>query len=115
MKTKIFGEQSGSNQFVETLYTRNLYFAKRYFMERLAGMSVNEIAVIYKKLTQKLKFNLYEIDEEIDVFVTFETMNNRGKPLTSLELLKNRLIYLSTLFKNNDGREQLRVNINDAW
>ena len=115
MKTKIFGEHSGSNQFLETLYTRNLSFAKNYFKDRLKDMSVDEIAQIYKKLTQKLKFNLYEIDEEIDVFVTFETMNNRGKPLTSLELLKNRLIYLSTLFKNNDGREQLRININDAW
>lgn len=115
MKTKIFGEHSGSNQFLETLYTRNLSFAKNYFKDRLKDMSVDEIAQIYKKLTQKLKFNLYEIDEEIDVFVTFETMNNRGKPLTSLELLKNRLIYLSTLFKDNDGREQLRTNINDAW
>ncbi|MGK4474269.1 DUF262 domain-containing protein [Aeromonas molluscorum] len=115
MKTKIFGEYSSSNQFVETLYTRNLSFAKSYFMERLAVMPIDEIAIIYKKLTQKLKFNLYEIDEEIDVFVTFETMNNRGKPLTSLELLKNRLIYLSTLFKDNEGREQLRTNINDAW
>lgn len=115
MKTKIFGEHSCSNQFLETLYTSNLSFAKSYFIDRLAGMSVEEIAGIYKKLTQKLKFNLYEIDEEIDVFVTFETMNNRGKPLTSLELLKNRLIYLSTLFKDNDGRDQLRININDAW
>ncbi|MCP5171287.1 MAG: DUF262 domain-containing protein [Pseudomonadales bacterium] len=115
MKTKVFGEYSGSNQFVETLYTRNLSFAKNYFKDRLKDMSVDEIALIYKKLTQKLKFNLYEIDEEIDVFVTFETMNNRGKPLTSLELLKNRLIYISTLFKDNDGREQLRININDAW
>lgn len=115
MKTKIFGEHSGSNQFVETLYTRNLSFAKRYFIEQLSGMSVAEIAEIYKKLTERLKFNLYEIDEEIDVFVTFETMNNRGKPLTSLELLKNRLIYLSTLFRDNGGRDQLRVNINDAW
>ncbi|MCZ0867150.1 DUF262 domain-containing HNH endonuclease family protein [Dasania sp. GY-19] len=115
MKTKIFLEHSGSNQFLETLYTRNLSFAKRYFKECLEGMSVDKVVLIYKKLTQKLKFNLYEIDEEIDVFVTFETMNNRGKPLTSLELLKNRLIYLSTLFKDNDGREQLRININDAW
>lgn len=115
MKTKIFGEYSGSNQFVETLYTRNLSFAKNYFKNCLKGLSVDEMALTYKKLTQKLKFNLYEIDEEIDVFVTFETMNNRGKPLTSLEILKNRLIYLSTLFKNNDGREQLRTNINDAW
>lgn len=115
MKTKIFGQFSGSNQFLETLYTRNLSFAKKYFKDKLKDMSVDEVALIYKKLTQQIKFNLYEIDEEIDVFVTFETMNNRGKPLTSLELLKNRLIYLSTLFKNNDGREQLRVNINDAW
>ena len=115
MKTKIFLEHSGSNQFLETLYTRNLDTAKSYFKDQLSLLSVEEIALIYKKLTQKLKFNLYEIDEEIDVFVTFETMNNRGKPLTSLELLKNRLIYLSTLFKDNDGREQLRTNINDAW
>ncbi len=115
MKTKIFGEYSGSNQFLETLYTHNLSFAKRYFKDRLKELSIGDIAIIYKKLTQKLKFNLYEIDEEIDVFVTFETMNNRGKPLTSLELLKNRLIYLSTLFRNNEGREQLRININDAW
>lgn len=115
MKTQIFGEHSGSNQFLETLYTRNLSSAKRYFMARLKGMTIDEIVDIYTKLTQRFKFNLYEIDEEIDVFVTFETMNNRGKPLTSLELLKNRLIYLSTLFRGNDGRGQLRININDAW
>jgi uncharacterized protein with ParB-like and HNH nuclease domain len=115
MKTKIFEEYSGSNEFVETLYTRNLSSAKRYFHRQLDGMNTDEKAGIFKKLTQRLKFNLYEIDEEIDVFVTFETMNNRGKPLTSLELLKNRLIYLSTLFKDNDGRGQLRANINDAW
>ena len=78
-------------------------------------MTVDEIAVLFKKLTQKIKFNLYEIDDEIDVFVTFETMNNRGKPLTSLELLKNRLIYLSTLFNEHEGRELLRTKINNAW
>lgn len=55
------------------------------------------------------------INDEIDVFVTFETMNNRGRPLSSLELLKNRLIYLSTLFKDNTGKDKLRSNINDAW
>ncbi|MDX6038435.1 DUF262 domain-containing protein, partial [Acinetobacter baumannii] len=44
-----------------------------------------------------------------------ETMNNRGKSLTNLELLKNRLIYLSTLYRDNQGRSKLRKNINDAW
>lgn len=115
LKTRIFGVYSHSNQHQETLYTQNLLFAKSYFKERLEKLSVDEIARLYKKLTQKLKFNLYEIDEEIDVFVTFETMNNRGKPLSHLELLKNRLIYLSTLFKDHAGRDVLRKNINDAW
>ena len=40
-------------------------------------------------------FNIHEIADDYDVFVAFETMNNRGKKLTNLELLKNRLIYLT--------------------
>lgn len=115
LRTKIFGMYSHTNQQQETLYTRNLLTAKEFFKSKLAELSLDEISVLYKKITQKFKFNLYIINEEIDVFVTFETMNNRGKPLTSLELLKNRLIYLSTLFKDNKGKEKLRSNINDAW
>jgi uncharacterized protein with ParB-like and HNH nuclease domain len=115
LKTMIFGEHSHSNQYQETLYTQNLKTAKTYFKSKLSILSDDEIALVFKKLTQKLKFNLYEIDDEIDVFVTFETMNNRGKPLTSLELLKNRLIYLSTLYHNHDGHEVLRSKINSAW
>lgn len=40
-------------------------------------------------------------------------MNNRGKPLSSLELLKNRLIYLSTKLGNE--ADFLRETINDCW
>ena len=45
-------------------------------------------------------------------------MNNRGKALSKLELLKNRLIYLSTLLPGSvdeEDRETLRRNVNDAW
>jgi uncharacterized protein with ParB-like and HNH nuclease domain len=115
LKTRIFGEHSHTDLHQETLYTKNLSFAKAFFNKQLASLDNEQIALIFKKLTQKLKFNLYEIDEEIDVFVTFETMNNRGKPLTTLELLKNRLIYLSTLFTEHTGHEVLRTKINDSW
>lgn len=115
LRTRIFGMHSHSDQQMETLYTRNLRNAKAFFKKKLSKLSQDDIASIYKKLTQKFRFNLYVISDEIDVFVTFETMNNRGKPLTSLELLKNRLIYLSTLFKDNSGKDRLRANINDAW
>jgi uncharacterized protein with ParB-like and HNH nuclease domain len=71
---------------------------------------------IYQKLTQNLLFNIYTISTDIDVFVAFETMNNRGKLLSYLELLKNRLIYLSTKFDVDDcDKEKLRRSINETW
>jgi len=43
-------------------------------------------------------------------------MNNRGKRLSNLELLKNRLIYLTTLFNNEDDvKTSTRNKINDTW
>ncbi|MCH9844449.1 MAG: DUF262 domain-containing HNH endonuclease family protein [Alphaproteobacteria bacterium] len=109
-KTHIFDDSQG-----QTLYTKNLSEAKTFFLNKLRNMSLPQIEIIFEKLTQRLKFNLYKIDDEIDVFVTFETMNNRGKPLTTLELLKNRLIYLSTLFKDDESKAILRKDINDTW
>lgn len=115
LKTKVFNEQSCTNDDQLTLYTKNLADAKAFFRNKLDSLNHQEVEIIFKKLTQKFKFNLYEIDEEIDVFVTFETMNNRGKQLSSLELLKNRLIYLSTLFHDNEGHQVLRTKINESW
>lgn len=51
-------------------------------------------------------FNVYQINDSFDIFVAFEIINNRGKPLSSLELLKNRLIYLSA--KLGDEADYLR-------
>ncbi len=115
LRTSIFMEHSATNHHEQTLYTRNLAYAKTFFAKKLRALEPEDIAKIFKKLTLKFKFNLYEIDAEIDVFVTFETMNNRGKQLSSLELLKNRLIYLSTLFPENKGHEVLRSKINESW
>lgn len=105
----------------ETYYTRNLSDAKTFFANELKNLYDKKgdkgIADIYFKVAHKLKFSLHEITDNYNVFVAFETMNNRGKKLTNLELLKNRLIYLTTLFPNNAGYAQdfLRQKINEAW
>ena len=109
-RTGILGQYSSSSDKTETLYTYNLWKAKRFFKNKLSGER-QKIEKIFKKLITGFKFHLYEIDSELDVYVTFETMNNRGKPLSNLELLKNRLIYLSTLL----DKEELRIEINDTW
>jgi len=117
-KTKILEQESSTADKVpeQTLYTFNLKTAKDFFQKKLEKLENAEIEEIFKKVTSKFKFNFYEIDDELDVYVTFETMNNRGKPLSNLELLKNRLIYLSTLLNDDvNTRTRLRKDINETW
>ncbi|MEE0265747.1 MAG: DUF262 domain-containing HNH endonuclease family protein [Acutalibacteraceae bacterium] len=122
LRYRIF-EEPFSGSVSETYYTKNLKAAKEFFIDNLNELYKTEgltgINRLYKKLTQKLMFNIHEIDDDYDVFVAFETMNNRGKKLTNLELLKNRLIYLTTLYddKKFDSLEKthLRKEINEAW
>jgi len=116
LKTKIFMASSSANQDIETLYTANLEYAKDYFKNKINELAFEDLEILFRKITQFLKFNVYEIEEDLDVFVAFETMNNRGKKLSNLELMKNRLIYLSTLFKVEQyEKNSLRTNINNAW
>ena len=122
LKYKVFCE-SHSGTVNETYYTKNLKFAKSFFADNIAALYASEgidgISQLSRKLTLQLMFNIHEIDDDYDVFVAFETMNNRGKKLTNLELLKNRLIYLTTLYGDDKcdqtDKEALRKLINDAW
>lgn len=116
-RTGILGQYSSSSDKTETLYIYNLKKAKDFFRKKLDDERQKiDIEKNFKKLITGFKFNLYEIDNELDVYVTFETMNNRGKPLSNLELLKNRLIYLSTLLDVEDKtKEGLRKELNDIW
>ncbi|MBF0595609.1 MAG: DUF262 domain-containing protein [Candidatus Omnitrophica bacterium] len=120
LKTKVFNEVSSTNQSQETLYTQNLENAKKFFNDNLNAFEdterQNKLEIIFKKLTRHLLFNEYVIQSDVDVFIAFETMNNRGKKLSDLELLKNRLIYLTTLYQEDDPEKaELRRRINNAW
>jgi len=122
LRFRILGEEGGGS-VEETFYTLNLSNAKTYFAEQLRELHDQEglegLQDVYKKLTKRFLFNEYVIKDEFDVFVAFETMNNRGKKLSDLELLKNRLIYLTTLYNDEEmdsaSRKSLRETINDAW
>jgi uncharacterized protein with ParB-like and HNH nuclease domain len=124
LRHEILGEPNPGT-LDETFYTLNLINAYYYFYAQVEDLYTKEgiegIRSIYKKLTQKLKFIEYiiGIDTELDVFVVFETMNNRGKKLSNLELLKNRLIYLTTLYSDKETdtgeKNKIRDNINEAW
>jgi uncharacterized protein with ParB-like and HNH nuclease domain len=122
LRFEILGE-AGGGLVEETFYTLNLSNALRYFTEQFRELheqaGVEGLQDVYKKLSKRFLLNEYIIKDEFDVFVAFETMNNRGKKLSDLELLKNRLIYLSTLYGDDEldvaSRKNLRDTVNDAW
>ena len=116
-KTKIIGVPDSEIVPNHTLYTNNLDSAKQFFAEEIEKLELNEVEIILKKATEQLQFLYYSIDDKLNPFVTFETLNYRGKDLTKLELLKNRLMYLSTELPDNDDNEKakLRTDINNAW
>lgn len=122
LRYRILNEEN-SGKVDETFYTLNLANSKKFFLDNVGRYynqyGVDGVTVLFRKVTQNLKFNKYEIANDFDVYVAFETMNNRGKQLSNLELLKNRLIYLTTLYDDSelkdDERESLRTKINGAW
>ena len=74
------------------------------------------LRLLHRKVTNRLHFSLYEVEEEAEVGVIFEVMNDRGKPLTDLEKVKNYLLYAaSTLNVTSDNRRKLARSVNQAW
>lgn len=113
----------------ESTYTENLLKAKKFF-EAMVALYLREegntIEQLFNKVTNQLKLNEYILPEELDEYVVFETMNNRGKPLSQLEKLKNRLLYLNDKYHvsentpeainlNEAQKAELEKSINKAW
>ncbi|MSN95875.1 DUF262 domain-containing protein [Campylobacter sp. FMV-PI01] len=115
-KSRILNKESASNNFENTIYTNNLKFAKEFFYKKIKNFNENQLNSLYKKVVFDLKFMKYEVNDDFNVCIVFESMNNRGKSLSNLELLKNRFIYLSANLKaTDDAKQELRKDINEVW
>lgn len=100
----------------ESTYTENLLKAKNFF-EAMVDLYLREegntIEQLFNKVTNQLRLNEYILPEELDEYVVFETMNNRGKPLSQLEKLKNRLLYLNDKYHVSEDSQEV-INLNEA-
>lgn len=70
------------------------------------------LRTLYAKVATQLKFTLYEVEDDAEVGIIFEVMNDRGKPLTDLEKVKNFLLHTSIAI-NIDN--ELAKAVNGAW
>jgi uncharacterized protein with ParB-like and HNH nuclease domain len=82
-------------------------FAK-WFQEPKNGTSLSEI---YEYVTNRLGFLMYAPDDTKEIGIMFEVINNRGKPLSELEKVKNYLMYYS---EKNDIQD-LKTVVKDKW
>lgn len=96
----IMGEEKDLEKFQTSFYAKNLIDAYAFFKEKISDTPMETLEKMFDVLTKKMLFSVVELnDNRIDPFSSFETINNRGKDLSTLELLKNRidelLFYLS--------------------
>ena len=70
------------------------------------------LRTLYTKVATQLRFTVYEVEDEAEVGVIFEVMNDRGKPLTDLEKVKNFLLHTSITI---DIDNELAKAANGAW
>lgn len=94
--------------------------AKKHFTDHLASQKTelgdeydSWLLALYNKVTSQLKVSLYNVSDTSEVGVIFEVMNDRGKPLSDLEKVKNYLLYVSS--KLSIENHDLSERINKTW
>ncbi|WRA40527.1 DUF262 domain-containing HNH endonuclease family protein [Helicobacter pylori] len=112
----IMEEEKDLERFQTSFYAKNLIYAYEFFQEKISDTPVGTLERMFDALTKKMLFSVVELnDNRIDPFSSFETINNRGKDLSTLELLKNRLHFVAHKICNGQKLETLQKEINDTY
>ncbi len=97
-------------------YAKNLIDAYAFFKEKISDTPVGTLEKMFDALIKKMLFSVVELnDSRIDPFSSFETINNRGKDLSTLELFKNRLHFVAHKICDGKKLEKLQNEINDTY
>lgn len=78
------------------------------YMQTNQGRSIQDIINI---IVSKLGFIVYQPENSLEAGMMFEVINNRGKPLSELEKVKNYLLYYAIKQK----KRELRSIIDEKW
>ncbi len=112
----IMGEEKDLEAFKTSFYAKNLIEAYAFFQEKISDTPMETLEKMFDALIKKMLFSVVELnDNRIDPFSSFETINNRGKDLSTLELLKNRLHFVAHKICDEEDLENLQQEINDTY
>ncbi len=109
-------EEEDLEKFKTSFYAKNLIDAYAFFKEKISDTPVGTLERMFDALIKKMLFSVVGLnDNRIDPFSSFETINNRGKDLSTLELLKNRLHFVAHKICEGKKLEKLQQEINDTY
>ncbi|WP_187908247.1 DUF262 domain-containing protein [Helicobacter pylori] len=109
-------EEKDLEAFKTSFYAKNLIDAYVFFKEKISDTPIEALEKMFDALIKKMLFSVVELnDNRIDPFSSFETINNRGKDLSTLELLKNRLHFVAHKICEGKKLEKLQQEINDTY
>ncbi|GAA9577779.1 DUF262 domain-containing protein [Helicobacter pylori] len=112
----IMEDEKDLERFQTSFYAKNLIDAYEFFKEKISDTPVGTLEKMFDALIKKMLFSVVELnDNRIDPFSSFETINNRGKDLSTLELFKNRLHFVAHKICNGHKLETLQKEINDTY
>ena len=105
---------------------RRIMKAYRYFLDRLTGpggeetFSVEEVFELLTNLNSACVVKI-EVSTHADAYILFESLNNRGVPLSAIDLIKNKLLsemerrQLATIDENFERWNQVLTNLSDSY
>lgn len=109
-------EEKDLKAFKTSFYAKNLIDAYAFFKEKISNTPVEALEKMFDALIKKMLFSVVGLnDNRIDPFSSFETINNRGKDLSTLELLKNRLHFVAHKICDGKKLEKLQQEINNTY
>ncbi len=109
-------EEKDLKAFKTSFYAKNLIEAYAFFKEKISETPVGTLEKMFDALIKKMLFSVVGLnDNRIDPFSSFETINNRGKDLSTLELFKNRLHFVAHKICDGKKLEKLQNEINDTY
>lgn len=112
-----------SNIEPNSVHQKRIYeaycFLKKHIEEQLkirAEKGEEYLKDLFDAIIRKLNFSFYPIELESEIGMTFELMNSRGKDLSSMELLKNYLMYwVYRNIQDSSEKEDFTKTINKTW
>ncbi|MFP6215528.1 DUF262 domain-containing protein [Helicobacter pylori] len=109
-------EEKDLKAFQTSFYAKNLIDAYAFFKEKISDAPIETLEKMFDALIKKMLFSVVGLnDNRIDPFSSFETINNRGKDLSTLELFKNRLHFVAHKICDGKKLEKLQQEINNTY